>query len=307
MKFLGRGIGNTKDSIGLDIGSVSIKAVKIKSSLGALELTDFAQEPSLPDPVASLKKIKEEKGLISVNISLSGPSTVLRYVVFPKMSREELKQALKFEAQKHIPFAVNEANLDGFILKNDLPDNKMLVLLAAAKKDFVNLRLKLLSDAGIKVDALDLDALALFNCFNTAFSKEDLKNTKTFALLNIGAVNSSLNIVDDGILKLSRDIRFGSSNVIGKVEAVLGALANEIRVSFDFFESQNASTANKIFLCGGGSVVPGLKDALAGLLGIEVESWNVLKKIAVASAINTEKLKELSPGLAVAVGLALRE
>jgi len=304
---MGKGISKDKASIGLDIGSAFIKAVKIKSSLGALELADFAQEPSLPDPVASLKKIKEEKGIDAVNISLSGPSTVLRYVVFPKMSREELRQALKFEAQKHIPFAVNEANLDGFILKNDLPDNKMLILLAAAKKDFVNLRLKMVSDAGLKVNVMDLDSLALLNCFNTGFSKEDLKSHKTFALLNIGASNSSLNIIDDGIPKLSRDIRFGLSNITGKVDTVLGTLVNEIRVSFDFFESQNASAVSKIFISGGGSVVPGLKDKLAGLLGIEAEIWDALKKISVASGINAEKLKEITPCLAVAVGLALRE
>jgi type IV pilus assembly protein PilM len=307
MNFLGKGASKAKITVGLDIGSVSIKAAKIKSSLGGAELVDFAQEPALPDPLSSLKKIKEEKGIDSVNTSISGISTVLRYVVFPKMSREELKQALKFEAQKHIPFAVNEANLDGAILKNDLPENKMLVLLAAAKKDFVSQRLKLLSDAGIKAEAVDLDSLALFNCFNAVFSKEDLKNNKTFAILNIGAVNSNLNIVDDGILKLSRDIRFGSSNITGKVETALGGLANEIRVSFDFFESQNASSAGKIFLSGGGSAVAGLKDALAGLLGIEAESWDLLKKVKAAGTVNAEKLKEVAPALTVAAGLALRE
>ncbi|MCX5710309.1 MAG: pilus assembly protein PilM, partial [Candidatus Omnitrophica bacterium] len=268
MKFAGK--SKDKTAIGLDIGSAVIKAVKIRSSNGAFELVDFMTESALPDPGASLKKIKEAKGLEGVNISLSGASTVIRYVAFPRMSPQELKQALKFEAQKHIPFAVSEANLDGFILKNDLADNKMLILLAAAKKESVNQRIKLLTDSGLKANLIDLDSLALYNCFSSNYSKEDLKEHKTIALLNIGSEISSLNIADDGILRLSRDIHFGTSNIVPKIEVSLGNLANEIRVSFDFFESQNASTATRIFLSGGGAGFQGLKEALAGLLGIEV-------------------------------------
>jgi len=42
------------------------------------------------------------------------------------MNEAELKLSLKFEAQKHIPFSVAEVNLDAYILKGELPDNKML-------------------------------------------------------------------------------------------------------------------------------------------------------------------------------------
>ena len=76
------------------------------------------------------------------------------------MNTLELRQALKFEAQKHIPFSVSEVNLDGYILKDDLPDNKMLVLIAAVKKDLVTQRLKLIEGLGYHTNIIDIDSIA---------------------------------------------------------------------------------------------------------------------------------------------------
>ncbi|MCX5703809.1 MAG: pilus assembly protein PilM, partial [Candidatus Omnitrophica bacterium] len=134
-------------SIGLDIGSSTIKLVKLKSLKDKVELFDFILEPVQANLVETLKNIKVAKGIQVVNIGVCGPSTVIRYVSFPKMNALELKQALKFEAQKHIPFTMEEVNLDGYILQENLPDNKMLVLIAVAKKELINQRIKLIEDA----------------------------------------------------------------------------------------------------------------------------------------------------------------
>lgn len=252
------------------------------------------------------------------------------------MDEEELKQALKFEGQKHIPFPVAEVNMDGYILKKDLPDSKMLVLLAAVKKDLVGKRIKFIEDAGLKINAIDMDSLALVNAFNHNYSGEEALKAKTVALLNIGASMSNLNILEDGIPRLSRDIYSAGNNLTQKiqdafaldlksaeefklypdkisldklmkvVEAALSNLAAEIRVSFDYYESQSASSVGEIFLSGGGSACSGLSDILANAIGVPVRYWDPLKRINSANGIDAEKLKPLSAQLAVAVGLALR-
>jgi hypothetical protein len=48
--------------------------------------------------VELLKKIRQLYRIDCVNIATSGPSAVIRYATFPRMNRDELKQALKFEA-----------------------------------------------------------------------------------------------------------------------------------------------------------------------------------------------------------------
>jgi type IV pilus assembly protein PilM len=252
------------------------------------------------------------------------------------MNAQELKQALKFEAEKYIPFPVEEVNLDGYILREDLPDNKMRILLAAVKKESLNQRLKLLRELGLEIDIVDIDSLALINAFNFNYSEDENLKNKTMALLNIGSATTNLNILENGLPSLSRDISIGGNNftqrvadvlgsdfktaeglktdsdkrksdkVISAVESVLAKLAQEVRTSFDYYESRSVSFVEKIFISGGGSLYTGLKDMLTALLGLPVENWDPLKKISLAGNLDGSKIKAISGQLAVAIGLALR-
>jgi len=323
-------------SLGLDIGTHAIKAVKLKKTENLVELAGFCLEPVELELPEILKKIRQSQGVDTVNIGFSGPATVIRQINFPRMNSDELKQALKFEAQKNIPFAINEVSLDGCILKPDMPENKMLVLIAAVKKDLLNQRLKLCEDAGFKVNVVDLDSLALTNAFNYNYSDDENIKNKTAGLLNIGSGISNLNILEEQSLRLSRDIQIAGKEITQKISDILGLdfkaaeglklnpekekavqmntalqsiianLASDVRNSFDYYESQSSSAVSRVFLSGGAARFAGLKDALANLLGIEVECWDPFKKITLAADIDTGKIKSLSAQFAVAAGLALR-
>jgi type IV pilus assembly protein PilM len=252
------------------------------------------------------------------------------------MNGAELKQALKFEAQKHVPFPLAEVNMDGCILKDDLPDNKMLVLLAAVKKEFIRQRLRSLELAGIRANVAEIDSLALVNAFNFNYPLSETPGLKAVALLNIGATHTNVDIIEEGITRLSRDIQIAGNNFSQKVadtlgidlktaegikispsgdqygrmmtglEAVFTALSAEIRNSFDYFESQSASSVAKIFISGGGSLFMGFRDKLRSMLNLDVDYWDPFKKIKIGSQIEAEKLKALSSQLVVAAGMALR-
>ena len=220
MKFLSQlrvGLPKEKIILGLDMGTSAIKFAKLRFTKEGVELCGFGLEPLQADSEPVLKKIMQEQNIKKANISVSGPSVIIRYVPFPKMSGGELKQALKFEAQKHIPFAVSEVNLDASILKSDLPDNKMLVMLAAVKKDFLSQRLKLMEGGGCSVANVDIDAIALINSFSFNYSQDDRLKSKSIALLNIGASFSNLSILEDGLPRLSRDIQIAGNNFTQKL------------------------------------------------------------------------------------------
>jgi type IV pilus assembly protein PilM len=325
-----------KSSIGIDVGVSAIKIVRLRALKDKLELYSFSLDPFQNGLAGALKTISKSQEVKKANISVCGPNTIIRYAPFPKMSVDELKNALKFEAQKHIPFSISEVNLDAYILKPELPDNKMLVLLAAAKRDFVNQRLKAFEEAGITVNTVDIDSIALINAFNFNYSEDEKLKNKTIALLNIGETITNLNILQEGISGLSRDINIGSDNVTQAIkdalktdiktaeelrlnsdkekqakiavlmESVFSNLAQEVRASFDYYESHGLSGVQKIFLSGGGSMSFGAKDMLANLLGIEAEYWNPFKRINIANNINAEALNKVSVRLAIALGLALR-
>ncbi len=326
-----------KISVGLDIGTASLKIAKLVKEKDNLVLSDFALEPAQPSLEQALKKMSESyKDIFKINISVSGPATLIRYISFPKMTGEELKQALKFEIQKYIPFSINEINLDGHILKEDLPENKMLVLVAAVKKELVSERLKLLKDLGFQVNVMEVDSVALINAFNFNYSQDSNLKNKTIALLNIGASQSNLNILEDGIPRLSRDIRIAGNSFTQKIadvlsldlkaaeelklnppaeklesvnnimQSILSNLGSELRTSFDYYESQSVASVEKIFLSGGGSLFMGLIGMLSALMGIPVEYWDPLREIKLSAGVDAAKVKPLSSQLAVAIGLALR-
>lgn len=205
-----------KFNIGLDIGTQSIKCVKLKIN-NSIELINFDLEEGQLDPADVLKKIKHAQDADLVNISFCGASTVIRYVNFMRMNKTELRQALKFEVQKHIPFSLSEVNLDAEILKNDLPDNKMLVLIAAIKKELMQQRLKTLETVGLRPSIIDIDSIALVNAFNFNYPKVEVPENKSICLLNIGATISNINILDNGVPRLSRDIHSAGANFTKKL------------------------------------------------------------------------------------------
>jgi len=327
-----------KTSIGLDIGAQAVKAVKIRHDKAGPEFLAFALEanPGAGALTEVIKRIIHPQDAKNLIISVSGSATVIRYVPFPKMSADELMQALKFEAQKHIPFTLAEVNLDAEILKDDLPENKMLVLLAAAKKEAVSQRLKIIEPAALKAGAVDIDSLALLNAFIFNNAADIIPKYKVIALLNVGSQISSLNILEAGIPGFSRDIHIAghsfTQKISGALNIELGAaeklkinpdkdslqkikteigpvftnLANEIRTSFDYYESQSTASVERVFLSGGGAKPFFFREMLTAALGIEAEYWDPFKKIALSAGVDSAGLKEASPQLCVAVGLALR-
>ena len=90
------------------------------------------------------------------------------------------------------------------------------------------------------------------------------------------------------------------------VESVISNLASEVRISFDYYESQGASSVGKIFLSGGGSLFYSLKDNLKHVLGIDIDYWDVTKRIKFAPGQELEKIKSSTRQFAVALGLAMR-
>lgn len=324
-----KGVARSHYATGLDIGTSAVRMVKLRFQSGKAELADFSIKQSLKELIPQIDTKK-------VNTALSGPASLIRYVQFPRMSAAELKQALKFEAQKHIPFSVSELYLDACILKPEIADNKMLVLLVAIKKDIVDQRLALLKRDGIQVDVVDFDSVALVNAFIFSYGDDPVVKDATIALLNIGASYSNLSILDGSIPLMSRDIHAAGNNLTQKImdifsvdhaaaeslkrnpdsdkasriatlaEAALTDIASEVRTSFDFYESQSANAVSKIFLSGGASIGPGVKDMIANVLGLEVDTWDPLKNIVLTEKVQEQKVHEAAHELAVAVGLALR-
>ena len=270
----------------------------------------------------------------NVNISVSGDNVVARHLSLPKMSEAELKKALTFQLEDHIPFKTDEVYTD-YHMMGDEPNskNRMRVFLVASKKELVEERIKLIRDAGLKPQVITTDALALKNAFYHNYPE---KNETNIAILNIGDKISNLIIARGKIPYFVRDTRFGGEMITDLIQAkaqvdtataeslkqdpraaapeiteiiktALGSLLNEIFVSLDFYENLTEQRIDEIYITGGSSVLPGLKEFLSGYLNFKIIPLEPLKNFTFSPGISEETLKKISHYLSVAIGLALEE
>src|SRR3989338_452753 len=325
-----------KKIAGIDIGNYYIKLVELEYKKAQVVLTRCAVSRIVNGDIKSALKdiISDAKfPLKRVNVSLSGPSVIMRYIEMPSMKEEELKSAIKFEAEKYIPFNVNESIIDCAMLDKTSSGSRR-VLLVAAKKGDVAVLLELFKELGSEIGVIDVDSLALLNSFQR-ISLDDAKDT-TCALINMGSKFSNMNIITQGNAYFTRDILWGGnditdrikdikgvnaeeaerlkcnlaekdSEVVGVISPVLERLTSQIRMSFDYFESQFGKNVRKIYVSGGTAYLFNIVNFLKENLGVDTIMWNPFEGVEVEKSVTEKALIEMPSLFSVAVGLALRK
>ncbi|HMX43553.1 MAG TPA: type IV pilus assembly protein PilM [Elusimicrobiota bacterium] len=219
----------SKDAIGVDLGSTALKIVQLKGAGGrwkvhranVLPLPNAGPDVAGPERrVQAISLLKEyvakQKDSISKNavFSVSGNSVIVRFVKFPKMSRDDLSKMIVIEAEPYIPFAIPEVNIDFNILGDTVEEGqkKMETILVAAKKEIINGRLEIIQQSGMTPSLIDVDAFALQNAYELNVGA----NAKETALLvHIGAFVTTMTIIESGVPKVVRDV-FIAGNTVTK-------------------------------------------------------------------------------------------
>jgi type IV pilus assembly protein PilM len=335
---------NKKDlkniQIGIDIGTYSVKSVAISHESQMPRLENFSIKPINGNTIKAIADAHAELGIpkTMVVFSVSGPAVIVRYIELPLMTDDELKSAARFEAEKVMPYNINEVELDALKIEN-LEGNKMRVVIVAAKKELIASRIKMLSEAGLEPAIIDVDSFAIANAFaNTGTGCPD-----ACGLINIGFSRSNLHIIKNGKSYFSRDIDIGSRHFIslvagsmslpekeaaqliydrlmqfndisddekkpiaGPLSDILIKLVDEIRLSFDFYENCYASVVGKIYISGGMAISEIVMDFLKEHIGKDALRWDPLINLEVPEGITSKGLKPLSAQLVTAIGLGLR-
>jgi len=225
----------SRQIIGLDIGSSSIKAVELKSTKAGYELVGFGMESLAPDTVVdgaimdapqvanAISKIFDAERIKTKNVatSVSGHSVIVKRVPLPLMTEDELYDRIPSEASQHIPFDIADVNLSYQLLES--MDSQMDVLQVAVKKDKILNHTNVLAQAGKTPMIVDIDAFALQNCFEVNYEPDA---AQTVALLNIGASVMNIDIVRGGIPLFTRDVSVGGNQYTD-------ALQKELDLSFE--------------------------------------------------------------------------
>ena len=332
--------GSKQDSaIGVDIGSYSIKCVEITRGSDKFKLQRVWILPvdAAPDSIAKALRVifDQQAGAKRVRMSVSGGGSTLliRRIQLPNMTPAELRGAIRFEAEGHIPFPIDECQIDFQILNQSADKKSMNVMLAAAKKEFIKERLNLLSAVNVVPNLIDVDIFCLINAYEVLGQEA---GETTFGLLNIGHSVSSFAIVQDKMPFFVREIPFGASGVTRALAAAKGTdeteadrlkiekapetlaalhaaaakgfepLIEEMRHSIDYVENETGEELKTIRLSGGGALCAGTDKLLSEELGREVALWDNTKRLEVFGDIDQKYLAEHSAELNVALGMVLR-
>lgn len=336
--------GKRKRAIALDIGTSEIKALEVEETRTGLAITGFAATPvgGEADTKFAVKQLIRHAKFKTRNCitAVAGRGVIVRYVNMAQMSKDELRQVIRFEADKYIPFEVEEVVLDEQILEENVGGGEgdkpeMKVLLVAVRKGMIEDHLAMLQDAGLTSTVIDVDAFALGNAFEAqTLARGNVNPERVVALIDIGANKTNINIMRGTVSYFTREVYLAGNdftdavsrrfsldtpeaerlkcdpqNRAGEVEEAilptLDDLGNEIQLSFDYFENQFDRVVEEVYISGGSARLPGLERAFEGAFEKKVLFWNPLDGLEIRD-LDTKVLNNFSGQLAVAIGLATR-
>src|SRR5260370_17785575 len=295
-----KGMGK-KNPIGLDIGSSSVKVVEIRRKGGTLQLLNLGYENLQTDTIVDgqIMELNNVSNVISnifsehqirtnrVAAGVSGHSVIVKNIVLPQMSEDELQESFSWHAEEHIPFDIADVNLDYQLTGNS--SESLHVLMAACNIDKIANVKQAIQLAGKHPVIIDVDAFALQNCYEANYQP---KAGEIVALLNIGASTMNINILNGTRSVFARDASVGGSQYTSLLQKELGLsfeqaeavkrgspipegiearpiqpiietvsdiLALEVRKTMDFYRataSEGEAAIQKILLAAGGSKLP---------------------------------------------------
>lgn len=344
-------------AFGLDISDHSLKCLQI-SLHNTMEVGYFG-EMEIPDNVITSGEIKNEGELIKIMrgwfarekrkigsrfviASLPEEKSFVRLIQVPKIKKEDIANAIRWEIEANIPLSIDEALYDYEVIEPPYPaEDHLDVIITAFPKKIVESYVRVLEGAGLIPLALELESQAIIRSIIP-----ELETHQAGIVVDIGRERTSFTIFSDGII-FTTTIELGgiifeeniakALNVnLEKADAIkkavgmdkaqhdgkvfqalvpaLNAIADELRSTVEYYQTHTAhthgggNTISRVFLVGGDANLLGIDTYLSSALKIPV-------CIAWPFAAIRDRMRSVAPPLphneslayATAIGLALRD
>jgi len=214
--------GGKKPTIGLDIGSNTIKVAELRESKKGYQLANFGMVSIPPEVIVdgaimntgavvdAIRTLLSERKVKAKEVvsSVSGQSVMIRKITMPAMTEEQLEEQIQWEAAQYIPFEISDVNLDFQILNPGDAEGNMEVLLVAAKKEIINDYVSVLTETGLNPVVIDVNAFSLLNMYEANYP---IMEKEVIALVNAGASLINIVVLQGGQYVFSRDISMGGN------------------------------------------------------------------------------------------------
>ncbi len=306
-----------KSLIGLDIGSNVVKCLRLDLNGERPVVTNFAMADLPPEAIVdgeimdrelvieTIREAAETAGLPHepVATAVAGRAVIVKKIVMDKMSEEEAREAIYWEAEQHVPFDIDDISLDFQILQADIGADQMELLLVAAKKDMILGWAELIRDAGFEPMVIDVASFANQNAWEYAsgwtaagesFGEEapgeadpdkDVEGFEPFAgeegegapvedampsefvaLLDVGGGVTNVHIIRDGVPYFTRDLPLGVAQFVEEFQKQLGlTYETAADVARGYVEDVDEQLVVDIVRAVGAEIYQGLEPSLSYL------------------------------------------
>jgi type IV pilus assembly protein PilM len=350
-----------RTAIGIDFGSGCLKLAQVRWMRQGPRLENYAIVPMAPGMVDEgaitrpaemaelLAAVFAELGISQnlVGTAIGGPAILMRHINLPRVSEEEMKEAMRFEAPQHLPIPEESLIYDFTPVPQatGVPEHQTAVFLAGTNRRLIDTYLAVFHQCGLRPQAIELDAFAEQRTLQFGGMLPEL-NPPPYVLLDLGESGTRVSVFQYGVPVLTRTIPTGlgtlrtaiadatgahphdaelmlrknglkaNEQVASAVEPWLKAMLDAVGRSIEFFLIQNRGVMiERVLLTGGGAMLPGIGEALAAHLDEAVtnrpEAGFRIQPVGLAGIdINPELLPQVTafgPVLTVALGSALRE
>lgn len=341
----------SKKTIGLDLGSSSIKLAEVSVSKGLATLENFAfvQTPQagmvngditdtflIGEAVKSLYK-EQKFSRKNACVGMWGSTTIVKKISMQKTDPKSLKDQIKYEAQQYLPFDISQVTLEYHVLPFSPSNEQMDVLIVAGQNESISKYIEVAAYADLKSSIIDVSSLALANIFEFNYGRLN----EPVGLFNFGSNSTQLVVVYQGEVIFARDIPVGGFHFTNEIAKNMGVtqdeaeglklaqtsqsevpentrtymnmalefVTEEIRNSIDFYSASSSDLyLSRVYYTGGASLTLGLIDHLSEALKMNFEVLNPLLNVKSGNKkLNSHYLSQITPFIAVSLGLALRE
>ncbi len=336
--------------LGVDIGTSAIKIVEMSragkrrklDNYGEMQAEALYEKPfrtfekstlsfSNRDVVRTVTAVLKESGVKTNKAFFSIPdfSTFFTTISLPIMTEEEIPQAVNYEAPQHIPLPLSGVTLDWQIVEREVEAIK--ILLVAVPNDVVQQYQQIAEATGLELISLEAEVFSL-----TRALIGETEKTQTISLIDAGARSTTINIIDNGILRVSHSFDTSGSDLttvmskglnLDYIEAeelkkkqgllsqdngaktamlpLIDLILEEVKKIFSSFFQAEGKEVQKIILAGGSALMPGLVDYFVKNLSKPIEIADPFTNIYYPPILE-DTLKVMGPAYAIAVGAALR-
>ena len=250
------------EAVGLEVGTANLKVVELRAgsppALATLAMRPMppglVQEDQIVDPQGLADEVKalfDEAGISKrfVVASVGNRQVIIRGINVPKMSLDELDEAIKWEAERYIPFPIDEVVLDYYVLDNpnDVEDGGQLeVVIAAAKLDLVTQQVEYMKLAGLEPVVLDVKPFALLRSLKGAMLGDKLTKSalssdtytqsgEVGVVLEIAATQTTITLVRGDRFILNRNIGVSGDDFTAAIQRSFGLdfdSAEEVKLDY---------------------------------------------------------------------------